>query len=100
MLYLQLKQDKRLKSEQKKMLRARAHALKPVVITGQAGISEAVLNEIGIALDYHELIKVRVNAEDREQRKEMSERICAETGAELVQSIGHIVTLYRKNPEK
>lgn len=82
------------------MLRARAHALKPVVITGQAGISEAVLNEIGIALDYHELIKVRVNAEDREQRKEMSERICAETGAELVQSIGHIVTLYRKNPEK
>jgi RNA-binding protein len=95
-----LKQEKRLKSEQKKLLRARAHALKPVVITGQAGVSEAVLNEIGIALEHHELIKVRVNAEDREQRREMSEFICAETGAELVQSIGHIVTLYRKSPDK
>lgn len=89
-----------MKSELKKQLRAKAHALKPVVITGQAGISEAVLKEIHLALDHHELIKVRVNAEDREQRREMSDLIRAETGAELIQSIGHIITLYRKNPEK
>ncbi len=89
-----------MKSEFKKQLRAKAHALKPVVITGQAGISEAVLNEINLALDHHELIKVRVNAEDREQRKEMGGQICEETGAELIQSIGHIITLYRKNPGK
>jgi len=89
-----------LKSEQKKQLRAKAHTLKPVVITGNAGVTEAVLNEINLALDHHELIKVRVNAGDREQRKELSGQICEQTGAELIQSIGHIITLYRKNPDK
>ncbi len=89
-----------MKSDQKKQLRAQAHALKPVIITGQGGISPAVLNEINLALEHHELIKVRVNAEDREQRREMSQLICAETGAELIQSIGHIITLYRKSPDK
>ena len=89
-----------MKSDLKKQLRAKAHALKPVVITGQAGASESVLNEINLALDHHELIKVRVNAEDRDQRREMIDHICAETVAELIQSIGHIITLYRKNPDK
>jgi RNA-binding protein len=89
-----------LKPEFKKQLRAKAHTLKPVVITGQAGVTAAVLQEINLSLDHHELIKVRVNAEDREQRKEMSQQICEETGAELVQSIGHIITLYRRNPDK
>ncbi|CAG1020466.1 RNA-binding protein YhbY [Methylococcales bacterium] len=89
-----------MNSEQKKQLRAKAHTLKPVVITGNAGITDAVLNEINLALDHHELIKVRVNAEDREQRKEMTGQICEEAGAELIQSIGHIITLYRKNPDK
>lgn len=89
-----------MKAELKKQLRAKAHALKPVVITGQAGVSPTVLNEINLALDHHELIKVRVNAEDREQRQAMNETICAETRAELVQSIGHVITLYRVNPDK
>ena len=89
-----------MKSEQKKQLRAKAHTLKPVVITGNAGVTEAVLNEINLALDHHELIKVRVNAGDREQRKELSGQICEQTGAELIQFIGHIITLYRKNPDK
>jgi len=81
------------------MLRARAHALRPVVIVGQAGITPGVMNEINVALDYHELIKVRVNAADREQRREMVSRICGDTGAELIQSMGHIVTLFRENPD-
>ena len=89
-----------MNAELKKQLRAKAHALKPVIITGQAGISPSVLFEINSALDHHELIKVRVNAGDREQRREMSNMICAETEADLIQSIGHIITLYRKNPDK
>ncbi|WP_045225855.1 ribosome assembly RNA-binding protein YhbY [Methyloterricola oryzae] len=89
-----------MKSEQKKQLRARAHALKPVVITGQAGLTPAVLSEINLALEHHELIKVRINADDREMRKEMAQQICSDLGADLVQSIGHIVTLYRKRPEQ
>ncbi len=89
-----------MKPELKKQLRAKAHALKPVIITGQAGISPSVLLEINAALDHHELIKVRVNAEDREQRKEMSELICTETQAELIQLIGHVITIYRENSDK
>ncbi len=84
-----------LSDKQKRHLRARAHALKPVVITGSAGVSEGVLNEIDQALEHHELLKVRVNAGDRETRRAMTETICSATGAELVQSIGHIAVLYR-----
>lgn len=89
-----------MKAELKKQLRGKAHALKPVIITGQAGVSPAVLLEINAALDHHELIKVRVNAEDREQRRELTDLICTETGAELIQAIGHVITLYRENPDK
>lgn len=89
-----------MKSDQKKSLRAQAHALKPVVITGQAGLSEAVMSEINLALDHHELIKVRINAPDRETRRKMSTQICTDTQAELVQLLGHIAVLYRKNPDK
>jgi RNA-binding protein len=85
-----------LKPELKKFLRTKAHTLKPVVLTGQHGLSEAVLQEVEIALDHHELIKVRLNASDREERKAMTETLCASTGAELIQSIGHIATIYRK----
>lgn len=89
-----------MNNEQKNLLKARAHVLKPVVITGQHGISPAVLNEIDLALEHHELIKIRVNAADREDRKAMTESILAASRAELVQSIGHIVTVYRKRPPK
>lgn len=85
-----------MKTELRKFLRTKAHSLKPVVITGQHGITPAVLNEINLALDHHELIKVRVNAGQREERQAMITQICAETTAELIQAIGHIITLYRK----
>ena len=89
-----------MNSELKKQLRAKSHALKAIIITGQSGITPSVLNEINMALDYHELIKVRVNAEDREQRREMAEIIRSETGAELIHSIGHVIAIYRANPNK
>lgn len=89
-----------LKIASRKFLRAKAHSLKPVVITGQAGISEAVLNEIDLALTHHELIKVRINAPDREKRQTMIEHICEALDAELIQRVGHIATLYRVSPNK
>lgn len=85
-----------MKPELKKFMRAKAHSLKPVVITGQNGITHSVLNEIDLALEHHELIKVRVNASDREDRKAMTAQICADSSAELIQAIGHVITLYRK----
>lgn len=83
----------------KKKLRAEAHALKPVVLIGQAGYTAAVLAEIELALDSHELIKIKIRA-DRDERKRISDNICADTGAELIQTIGQIAVIYRLNPEK
>ncbi|WP_031433680.1 ribosome assembly RNA-binding protein YhbY [Methylomarinum vadi] len=83
----------------KKKLKAQAHPLKPVIIIGQAGLTPAVLNETELALDAHELIKVKIRAE-REERMQIRDRLCSETGAELIQTIGQIVVIYRKNPDK
>lgn len=88
-----------MNSADKKKLRAEAHSLKPVVMIGQSGLTAAVLAEVDLALNSHELIKVRIRAE-REDRKQISETICTETGAELIQSIGQITVIYRLNPDK
>ncbi|BCX88620.1 RNA-binding protein [Methylomarinovum tepidoasis] len=89
-----------LDKKQKRHLKARAHPLRPVVLTGQLGLTEAVLAEIDRALTAHELIKVRINAEDRQARREMAQQICDRLDAELVQILGHVATLYRENPEE
>lgn len=83
----------------RKKLKAEAHALKPVVMIGQSGLTDAVLAEIELALDTHELIKVKIRAA-REDRREISEKICLSTGAELIQAIGQIAVIYRLNPDK
>jgi RNA-binding protein len=83
----------------KKKLKAQAHALNPVVMIGQAGLTEEVLKEINIALDVHELIKIRIRAE-RDERKEISSEIAQSTQAENIQSIGQIAVFYRKNLKK
>ncbi len=89
-----------LTPNQKRQLKSLAHHLKPVVMVGQHGLTENVLNEIGIALDVHELIKVRVSGADREERKAMLETIGKECQAELIQSIGHVAVFFRRNAKK
>jgi RNA-binding protein len=86
-------------SVDKKKFRAVAHTLKPVVMIGQSGLTAAVLAEIELALNSHELIKVKIRAE-RDERKLISEKICIDTGAELIQTIGQIAVIYRLNPDK
>ena len=88
-----------MNSANKKKLRAEAHTLNPVVMIGQSGLTAAVLAEIEQALDSHELIKVKIRAE-REERKLISEKICTDTGAVLIQTIGQIAVIYRLNPDK
>ncbi|MGB0668683.1 MAG: ribosome assembly RNA-binding protein YhbY [Porticoccaceae bacterium] len=79
----------------KKHLRRLGHNLKPVVTIAGKGLSENVTAEIERALADHELIKVKLSVGDREVKKSITEAICQQHGAELVQSIGHIVLLYR-----
>ncbi|THB70121.1 MAG: ribosome assembly RNA-binding protein YhbY [Gammaproteobacteria bacterium] len=81
---------------QKKHLKKLGHNLDPVVRLGNAGFTEAVLKEIKIALDHHELIKVKIPAE-REERKEIATKICEETGAFLIHNIGHIILIFKRN---
>lgn len=83
----------------KKELRARAHALKPVVIVGQRGVTPAVMASIDEALNAHELIKVRLPAGEREERVLQIGQISAALDAEIVGSIGRIVILFRRRPE-
>lgn len=90
-------QNKTLNNKQIRFLRAEAHSMKPVVLIGGAGLTDNVINEINQALDDHELIKVRVNAEDREQKAAMIDSIIQQTECVHVQSIGHIGIFYRKN---
>ena len=77
-------------------LRARAHHLNPVVMIGQHGLAEAVIRETETALNAHELIKVRVLGDERDERLLIGEELCAATGAQLVQHIGKLLVLYRE----
>ncbi|MEQ1558274.1 MAG: YhbY family RNA-binding protein [Methyloglobulus sp.] len=83
----------------KKKLKSQAHSLKPVIIVGQAGCTDAVLAETEIALNTHELIKIKIRAE-RDERNLIRDKMCATTGATLIQSIGQIAVIYRLNPKK
>lgn len=89
-----------LSEPQKKHLRRLAHPKSVIVQTGNAGLSDAVLREIEHALEHHELVKIRVVMDDRKERDAAIAKACATLGAELVQRIGHVATLYRPNPEK
>ena len=84
---------------ERKALKARAHALDPVVHVGDKGLTDAVLAEIGRALDAHELIKVRAGGMDRVQREAALAEICARLDAQAVQHIGKILVIFRKKAE-
>lgn len=85
--------------DKRRQLRARAHALDPVVMVGDSGLSYGVFREIDRALTSHELIKIRIAGADRAGRERMLEEICARTAAEAVQHIGRMLVVYRENPE-
>lgn len=83
----------------RKRLRQIAHHLHPVVIVGDAGVSDAVITETDRALADHELIKVKINAGDREGRATLAAALADACRAEVVQRIGKVLVLYRHNPE-
>lgn len=85
-----------LTAKQRKYLKALAHHRKPVVQLGNAGITPAVLAEIGQALDFHELLKIRLPGVERDKRRRLVEEICQATGADTVQEIGRMAVVYRR----
>ncbi|MCC7410111.1 MAG: ribosome assembly RNA-binding protein YhbY [Gammaproteobacteria bacterium] len=87
-------------SAQRKFLRGRAHALQPVVLVGQAGLTAAVVAEVERALFDHELIKIRFRPGTHEARDQAIESLCTELGAACAGRIGNVAVLYRRNPER
>ena len=87
-----------LTSAERRALRARAHALEPVVIVGSTGLTGTVLAEIERSLAAHELIKIRVPEAGREQRETLLGSVCAQTGAAPVQHIGKVLVVFRARP--
>jgi RNA-binding protein len=81
--------------EQRKYLKAQAHALKPVVMIGAQGLSDAVIKEAERAIAAHELIKIRVLGDEREAREAYLAQLCETLNAAPVQHIGKLLLLYR-----
>ena len=88
-----------LSNAQKRYLRGLAHDLKPVVMVGAKGVGPSLLAELDQALELHELVKVKVSAEDREQRDAMIAELIEPSQAALVARIGHVAVLYRRRRE-
>ena len=88
-----------LSAAERKLLKARAHKLEPVVMIGTKGITDEVVKEVALALKAHELIKVRAAGLEREAREEALQTLCDRTGADAVQAIGRVFVMYRKRDE-
>lgn len=90
----------KLTNKQKQYLKGLAHSLKPVVQLGGNGLTEGVLAEIEQALSHHELIKVKVPTDDREEKSLIMDAILRETQAQKLQTIGHTLIMYRPSEER
>jgi putative YhbY family RNA-binding protein len=88
-----------LSAAERRALKARAHPLRPVVIVGSKGLSESVVKEADIALQSHELIKVKLASDDREERASQYLALAAALDASPVQQIGKVAVLYREKAE-
>lgn len=89
-----------LNEKQKKFLKGLAHKLEPVTRVGNPGLTPSLVKEVEGQLLAHELIKVKVMVGDRDERDMVIERMCAATSAMLVQRIGNMAVLYKRNPKK
>jgi RNA-binding protein len=88
-----------LKGKQKRYLRGLGHDLKPVVTIGKGEITGAVCEETAAALEFHELIKVKILESCLTDRHDIAESLAQECSAEVVQVLGRTVLLYKKSKE-
>ena len=84
-----------LTSKQRKALEKIAHDIEPVVIVGAAGVTDGVIKMVQTSLDAHELIKIKFN-EYKDEKTELTQKICTKTDATLVRIIGNRAILYKQ----
>jgi len=88
-----------LTTKQKQYVKGLAHSLEPVIQLGNNGLTEGVVAEIDNALAHHELIKVKVPSDDREEKALIMDAIAGETKSTKIQTIGHTLVIYRPSDE-
>lgn len=89
-----------LTPSQIRYLRSLAHDLSPVVLLGNKGATEAVVKELGQALDIHELVKVKLSSGDKDGRQAQIDVLTGGTQAQEIRQIGHVVVLFRRNADE
>lgn len=89
-----------LSSSQIRYLRSLAHDLSPLILLGAKGATEAVVKELGLTLDIHELVKVKLSGGDKDERQAQIDVLIAGTQAEKIHQIGHVVVLFRRNVDE
>lgn len=90
--------ESELTQRQKKQLRGIAQRLDAMTKVGKAGLSDAFVQSVNQMLEQHELIKVRF-VEHKDERKELSAKLAEATGSTLIASVGHVIVLFRQNPD-
>ena len=85
---------------QKRYLRGLAHSLSPVILLGQKGVSPSLIAELKLALDHHELLKVRLSGADKEERAAQLAALVEASGAEIVQLIAHTASMRKRNEKE
>ena len=90
----------KISESQKKHLRGLGHNIKPLVMIGEAGVSDSVFKEFETTLAHHELLKVRVRVGNRKTRDDLLAELCRRSHAALIARIGNVALLYRRNDEK
>lgn len=84
-----------LSNTQKRFLKGIAHGLNPVILIGSNGLTDGLMKELEKSLTHHELLKIKIASAERDDRKEIIETILTATQAQLVQSIGKVMVIYR-----
>ena len=88
-----------LSTKQKQFLKGIAHDKKAIIQLGNNGLTEGVIAEIELALGHHELIKVKIPTDDKQEKQLIADAIVRETGATAIQIIGHVVILYKASDD-
>ena len=89
-----------LTGKQRRYLRAQAHHLDPILQVGKSGVTENLVEQVRLALEAHELIKISILQNCDQDRHEVAEQLAGGTGADLIQVLGKTVVLYRPSSTK
>lgn len=92
--------SEQLNNPQKRYLSGLAHDLKPIILVGAKGPTSALIAELDLALERHELLKVKIAAQDRETRDAWIDQIIEQSSAVLINRIGNVIILFRRSKDK